>query len=67
MSLVPVHDGPVAATEYAARESVQDAVETVAARFQRDPADAESFVPAEMRLGLRLKADVITFGFVQYS
>jgi hypothetical protein len=41
MSLAPVLDGPVAATEDAARESVQDAVETVAARFQRDPADAE--------------------------
>jgi hypothetical protein len=33
MSLVPVLDGPVAATEDDARESVQDAVETVAARF----------------------------------
>ena len=33
MSLVPVLDGPVAATEYAARESVQDAMETVAACF----------------------------------
>jgi hypothetical protein len=41
MSLVPVLDGPVAATEDAARESIQDAVETVATRFQRDPADAE--------------------------
>jgi hypothetical protein len=41
MSLAPVLDGPVAATEDAARESVQDAMETVAARFQRDPADAE--------------------------
>jgi hypothetical protein len=41
MSLAPVLDGPVAATEDAARESIQDAMETVAARFQRDPADAE--------------------------
>jgi hypothetical protein len=36
MSLAPVLDGPVAATEDAARESVQDAMETVAVRFQRD-------------------------------
>ena len=41
MSLAPVLDGPMAATEDTAWESVQDAVETVAARFQRDPADAE--------------------------
>jgi hypothetical protein len=41
MSLAPVLDGLVATTEDAIRESVQDAVETVAARFQRDPADAE--------------------------
>jgi hypothetical protein len=41
MSLAPVLNGPVAATEDAARESIQDAVETVAARFQRDPAVAE--------------------------
>ena len=41
MFLAPVLDGSVAATEDTARESVQDAVETVAARFQRDPADAE--------------------------
>jgi hypothetical protein len=41
MSLARVLDGPVAATEDATRESVQDAVEMVAARFQRDPADAE--------------------------
>jgi hypothetical protein len=33
MTLVSVLDGLVAATEYAARESVQDAMETVAARF----------------------------------
>jgi hypothetical protein len=36
-----VIDGPIAAIEDAARESVQDVVEMVAARFQRDPADAE--------------------------
>jgi hypothetical protein len=41
ISLVPVIDGLVAATEDAARESVQDAVEMVVARFQCDPADAE--------------------------
>jgi hypothetical protein len=41
MSLAPVLDGPMATTEDAARESVQDAMETVAAHFQRDPADAE--------------------------
>ena len=41
MSLAPVLDGPVAATEDVAQESVQDAEETVAARFQCDPADAE--------------------------
>jgi hypothetical protein len=41
MSLAPVLDGPVAATEDAVRESVQDAVETVAARFQHDPTDVE--------------------------
>jgi hypothetical protein len=41
MSLAPMLDGPVDATEDAARESVQDAMEMVAARFQRDPADAE--------------------------
>jgi hypothetical protein len=41
ISLAPVIDGPVAAAEDAARESVQDVVEMVAARFQHDPADAE--------------------------
>ena len=41
MSLAPMLDGPVDATEDAARESVQDAMEMVVARFQRDPADAE--------------------------
>jgi hypothetical protein len=41
ISLAPMIDGPVAATEDAARESVQDAVEMVAARFQRDPTDAK--------------------------
>jgi hypothetical protein len=33
--------GPVAATEDAAREGVQDTVELVAERFQRDPTDDE--------------------------
>jgi hypothetical protein len=41
ISLAPVIDGLVAATKDAARESVQDVVETVAARFQSDPANAE--------------------------
>jgi hypothetical protein len=41
ISLVPVIDGPVATAEDAARESVREAVETVAARFGRNPADAE--------------------------
>jgi hypothetical protein len=33
--------GPVADTEDAAREVVQGVVETVVARFQRDPIDVE--------------------------
>jgi hypothetical protein len=41
ISLAPVIDGLVAATEDVTRESIQDVVEMVAARFQRDPADAE--------------------------
>jgi hypothetical protein len=41
MSLALVLDGSVAATEDAARERVQDAVEMVAMRFQHDPADVE--------------------------
>ena len=39
ISLAPVIAGLVAATEDAARESVQDAVELVVERFQCDPAD----------------------------
>jgi hypothetical protein len=39
ISLEPVIAGPMAATEDAARESIQDAVELVVERFQRDPAD----------------------------
>jgi hypothetical protein len=39
ISLEPVIVGPVVSTEDAARESVQDAMELVAERFQRDPAD----------------------------
>ena len=39
--------GPVADTEDVVREVAQDAVETVAARFQRDPADVEQFIPVE--------------------
>jgi hypothetical protein len=39
ISLVPVIAGPVADTEDAARQGVQDAVDAVAKRFQRDPAD----------------------------
>jgi hypothetical protein len=41
ISLEPVIAGPVADTEDAAREGVQDVVELVAKRFQRDPADDE--------------------------
>jgi hypothetical protein len=41
ISLEPVIAGPVADTEDAAREVVQDAVELVAERFQQDPADDE--------------------------
>jgi hypothetical protein len=41
ISLEPVIAGPVGDTEDAAREGVQDAMETVVARFQRDPADAD--------------------------
>jgi hypothetical protein len=33
--------GPVADTEDAVREVVQDVVETAVARFQRDPTDVE--------------------------
>jgi hypothetical protein len=39
ISLGPVITGPVANTEDAARGSVQDAVDVVARRFQRDPTD----------------------------
>jgi hypothetical protein len=39
ISLELVIAGPMTATEDATRESVQDAVELVAERFQRDPAD----------------------------
>jgi hypothetical protein len=41
ISLEPVIAGPVADTEDAAREGVQDAVELVVERFQQDPADDE--------------------------
>jgi hypothetical protein len=41
VSLGPVIAGPVANTEDAAREGVQDAVDTVVGRFQRDPVDDE--------------------------
>jgi hypothetical protein len=44
---VVVIAGPVADTEDAAQEIVQDVVETTAARFQRDPADVEQFIPVE--------------------
>jgi hypothetical protein len=39
ISLEPVIAGPVADTEDAAREGIQDTVEVVAERFQRDPTD----------------------------
>jgi hypothetical protein len=41
ISLEPVIAGPVAATEDAAWEGVQDVVELVAERFQQYPADDE--------------------------
>ena len=41
ISLEPVIVGPVADTEDAAREGVQDTVAVVAERFQRDPVDDE--------------------------
>jgi hypothetical protein len=41
ISLEPMIAGPVADTEDAAREGVQDVVELVAERFQRDPVDDE--------------------------
>jgi hypothetical protein len=41
ISLGPVIAGPVDDTEDAARGSVQDAVDVVAKRFQRDPTDDE--------------------------
>jgi hypothetical protein len=41
ISLEPVIAGPVADTEDAAREGVQDVVDAVAGHFQRDPADDE--------------------------
>ena len=41
VSLAPVVEGPVANVETAARESVQEVVGIVAARFQRRAADAE--------------------------
>ena len=40
ISLAPVVDGPVAETEEAARESVQDVVDFIAANFKREPADS---------------------------
>ena len=41
VSLGPVIAGPVADTEDAAREGVQDVVDAVVGRFQRDPTDDE--------------------------
>ena len=41
ISLVPVIAGPVADTEDTAREGIQDVVDAVAERFQRDPTDDE--------------------------
>jgi hypothetical protein len=41
ISLEPVIVGPMAETEDAAQEAVQDIMEMVAERFQRDPADDE--------------------------
>ena len=39
ISLVPVLDGPVAETEAAARDSVWEVVDFVAAYFKQEPAD----------------------------
>jgi hypothetical protein len=41
ISMEPVIAGPVADTEDAAREGVQDIMAVVAERFQRDPTDDE--------------------------
>ena len=41
VSLGPVIAGPVADTEDAAREGIQDVVDVVVGRFQRDPVDDE--------------------------
>jgi hypothetical protein len=41
ISLGPMIAGPMVDTEDAARGSAQDAVDVVAKRFQRDPADDE--------------------------
>jgi hypothetical protein len=41
ISLEPVIAGPVADTEDVAQKGIQGAVELVAERFQRDPADDE--------------------------
>ena len=61
-----VIDGLVSDTKDVAREVVQDVMETTTVRFQRDPADVEQLIPIEVRLGLRLKADIITVVFVRY-
>ena len=39
ISLTPVVNGPVAETEAAARDSVREVVDFVAAYFKREPAD----------------------------
>jgi hypothetical protein len=62
ISLASLIAGPVAATEDATRESVQDTVELVAERFQHDPAD-----DLETKQGFRWEATVLTFDFVRYS
>jgi hypothetical protein len=41
ISFEPVIAGPVADTEDAAQEGIQETMEVVAERFQRDPADDE--------------------------
>jgi hypothetical protein len=41
VSLGPVIAGPVADTEDAAQEGMQDVVDVVVGRFQRDPTDDE--------------------------
>jgi hypothetical protein len=64
--LVPVIAGPVADTEDVTREGVQDAVDAVAERFQRDPADDEYLGLQGESKGPAGKWLVIYFDFIRY-